>query len=122
MLKRNDDYTLITQNNDRRPGGGFMWMNHLHSVTAGVMVSTHRTDRVIQAYFPNGSPVSMPFDFTVVIDGKDFDPSQQEGALRRASVCEQAFAVLRAVQRYLKKEDNDATASFNEHTQLSCGV
>ena len=89
-----------------------MWMNHLHSVTAGVMVSTHRVDRVIQAYFPNGPPVSMPFDFTVVIDGKDFNPSQQEGVLRRASVCELAFAVLRAVQRDLKKADNDATASL----------
>ena len=88
-----------------------MWMNHLLSVTAGVMVSTHRVNRVIEAYFPTGPPESLPFDFTVVVDDKNEDIQQQLGGLRRASPCEQAFAVLRAVKRDLDADD-DATASF----------
>ena len=80
-----------------------MWINHLASAT-GVGVSSTNIDRVIKLYFPDGPPDQLPFEFAIVVSTKD-SPVEKFGALVRASPCEQAFAVLRAIARDIEKGD-----------------
>ena len=88
-------------------------MNHLHSVTAGVNISNAAVDRIIDMYFKDGPPDAITFNFTVVVDSKDFDASKHLGALTRVSPCEQAFAILRAVVRDLGKGDVQTLGDIN---------